>query len=106
MSSLSDTGVDGSPLDAAIFGTILVAGLIVLIGRRRQVKAVLRANLPIVMFFAYCAISIVWSDYPFVSFKRWFKAVGDIVMVLVVLTDPGTSGAVKRLLARVSFILV
>jgi exopolysaccharide production protein ExoQ len=106
MSSLSDTGVDGSPLDAAIFGTILVAGLIVLIGRRRQVKAVLRANLPIVMFFAYCAISIVWSDYPFVSFKRWFKAVGDIVMVLVVLTDPGTSDAVKRLLARVSFILV
>jgi exopolysaccharide production protein ExoQ len=104
--SSPDASVNGNPLDAFIFGTLTAAGLMVLAGRQRQVGAVLRANLPILLFFAYCALSVLWSDDPFVAFKRWIKAAGDIVMVLVVLTDPEPSDAVKRLLARVGFILI
>jgi O-antigen ligase len=101
-----DKYLEGSPLDAFVFGTLLAAGLIVLVGRRRQVGLLLRANWPILLFFSYCALSTLWSDYPFVAFKRWTKAVGDVVMVLVVLTDPDPSSALKRLLARAAFLLV
>jgi len=66
----------------------------------------LRANGPILLFFFYTALSIVWSDYPDVAFKRWIKGVGDIVMVLIVLTDPNRLTAFKRLLARVGFLLL
>ncbi len=101
-----DQYLDGSPLDRLVFTALLAAGLMVLISRRRQVGTLLRRNGPILLFFFYCALSILWSDYPFVAFKRWTKAVGDVVMVLIVLTDPDRSSAVKRLLARAGFLLV
>lgn len=101
-----DKYLEGSPLDAYVFGTLLVAALIVLVGRRRQVGLFLRANGPILLFFFYCALSTLWSDYTFVAFKRWIKAVGDLMMVLIVLTDLEPTAALKRLLARVGFLLV
>jgi O-antigen ligase len=54
----------------------------------------------------YCGISILWSDYPDVAFKRWIKAVGSLTMVLIVLTDKNPLVAVKRWLARTGFVLV
>src|SRR5208337_1324676 len=83
--------LDGSPIDALLWGILLAAGLIVLAWRGQQVGILLRANGPILLFFAYCALSILWSDYPFVAFKRWNKAVGDVVMILIVLTETDCS---------------
>jgi exopolysaccharide production protein ExoQ len=59
-----------------------------------------------VLFFGYCALSIAWSEYPFIALKRWSKSVGDVVMILLVLTDPYSPLAVKRVFARVAFILL
>jgi exopolysaccharide production protein ExoQ len=102
----TDTYVEGSPLDRAVFTALLVAGLIVLVRRRRLVVTVLHRNWPILLLFSYCAVSVLWSDYPDVSFKRWTKALGDLVMVLVILTDPEPIAAIKRFLARTGFLLV
>ena len=82
-----DLYLDGSPLDALVWGTLVVRGVIVLLRRTKQVGTLLRSNGPIVLFFAYCALSILWADYPFVAFKRWVKGLGDVIMVLIVLTD-------------------
>jgi len=98
--------VEGNALDAFIFFCLLVAGLVALRTRAPTVKALLRANSLLLIFFAYCALSVVWSDYPIVAFKRWVKAVGDLVMILLVLTDSQPTAALKRLLARVGFVLV
>ena len=78
----------------------------VLFARRRHAGTFLRGNGPLVVFLLYCAVSVLWSDYPSVAFKRWTKTLGDVVMVLVVLTDPDPSAAVKRLLARSGFLLI
>ena len=102
----ADLYLEGSPLDAFILAGLLAAGLAVLFARRRSARTFLRANGPLLVFFFYCAVSVLWSDYPFVAFKRWTKAFGDLVMVLVVLTDPEPTGAVKRLLARTGFVLI
>jgi exopolysaccharide production protein ExoQ len=101
-----DQYLDGSPLDRLVLSGLLAAGLIVLVMRGRQVGRLLRRNGPILLYFCYCALSVLWSEYPFVAFKRWTKAVGDLVMVLVVLTDFDRPAAVKRLLARTTFLLV
>ncbi len=58
------------------------------------------------MFFGYCALSIAWSEYPFIALKRWSKSVGDLVMVMVVLTDPYPITATRRIFARLAFILL
>jgi len=97
---------EGNPVDRNVYLVILIAGVIVLWGRRTRVAKILHANAAIPLFLFYCAASIVWSDYPFVSFKRWIKLLGDFAMVLIVLTDRDRSAAIKRVLTRVAFILV
>jgi exopolysaccharide production protein ExoQ len=104
--SQSASYLEGSPLDAVIFGLLMAGGVLVLIYRRKQIGPILLANWPILLFFTYCALSSSWSDYPFVSLKRCFKATGDVVMVLVVLTDPNTYSAIKRLMSRTAFLLI
>src|SRR4029077_4253587 len=83
----ADKYLDGSPFDKFLLSGMLVAGLIVLARRGAQVGKILRRNSAILLFFAYCGVSVLWSDYSDVSFKRWVKAVSDLVMVLIVLTD-------------------
>ena len=97
--------LEGSPVDRAVYSGLLAAGIVVLL-TRRKVGKLLRASWPILLFFLYCAFSILWSDFPETAVKRWPKALGDLVMVLVVLTDPQPLAAFKRLIARLSFVLI
>jgi exopolysaccharide production protein ExoQ len=97
---------DGSPLDRTILTILLMMGLHVLSKRMSHVKAILRLNLPILLFFAYCLASVIWSDFPFVSFKRWIRGVADVVMVLVIITEPRWKAALRWLLTRIAFVLV
>ena len=98
--------LEGSPVDRLVFSCLLVAGLLVLLGRMRQVQNFLRANTPILLFFGYCGVSTLWSDYPDVAFKRWIKALGDLVMVMIVLTDSQPTAALKRFIGRAGFLLL
>src|ERR1700751_273977 len=72
ISSISaDHYLEGSPLDAVIFAGLELAAVVVLAVRHARSSAFLRSNGPLVVFFVYCAVSVLWSDYPFVAFKRW-----------------------------------
>jgi len=104
--SLAQQYSEGSPLDAAIYGILIVAGLVVLNCRARLVKRFLQENLPLLAFLCYCALSIGWSEYPFIALKRWSKSIGDVVMVMLVITDSYPLMAIKRVLARVGFVLL
>jgi exopolysaccharide production protein ExoQ len=104
--TLLDQSLEGNPLERAILTGLLAIGAIVLVGRGQKVLALLRVNGPILLFFSYCLASTLWSDYPDVAFKRWIKALGDLVMVMIVLTDPGRSSAIKQFLTRTGFLLV
>jgi O-antigen ligase len=97
---------ESSPVDAAVYGLLIVAGLLVLNRRAARVKEFVHGNLPVLLFFFYCALSMAWSDDPGVAGKRWIKAIGDLVMVLVVLTDGDAESAIRRLYARVGFVLL
>ena len=98
--------LDGSPVDAAFFGILLIAALCVLVHRGRRTITFLNANLPILIYFLFCLFSIIWSDFPGVAFKRWIKAIGDVLMILIVLTDEQPVAALRRLFSRTGFILM
>jgi len=98
--------LDSSPLDGAISFCLIALTLIVLIARRRRTRILLRQNIPILLFFAYCGVSVFWSDYPFVAFKRWVKGVGDLLIVFVILSEAQPGPALRKLFSRMSFILV
>ncbi len=100
-----DATLDGSPMDAAVFAVLMAIGLIVLFFRKKKARAFLGVNGAILLYFLYCLLSVVWSPFPEPSLKRWTKAVGDLVMVLVILTDGQPIAALRRVYSRVGFIL-
>jgi exopolysaccharide production protein ExoQ len=101
-----DVNLEGNPIERNIFTGLLAIGIAVLISRGRKTSRLLRMNGPILLLVAYWAVSTLWSDYPDVAFKRWIKALGDFVMVMIILTDPEPTAAIKRFLARAGFILI
>lgn len=98
--------LDGSPVDAAALGLLVAAALAVLIGRRKRAQTLLAANWPILIYFLYCLISVAWSYHPDVALKRWIKAVGDLAMALVILTDPQPVVAIRRVVSRIGMVLL
>ncbi len=101
-----DKYLDGSPLDAAIFGFLMVASLAILAARHKQLSALVRGNGLLLLFLAYCLVSTQWSDFAFVAFKRWTKIVGDVMMVFIVLSDHEPMMAMRRVLSRAGFLLI
>jgi exopolysaccharide production protein ExoQ len=104
--SVESAYTEGSPLDRTVYSGLLALGMIVLVKRRQKVFGIVRANWPLAVFSLYCAVSIAWSDYPDVAFKRWIKSLGDFVMVLIILTETDRYAAIKRVLAGIGFVLI
>jgi exopolysaccharide production protein ExoQ len=102
----ASTLVDGSPVDAAFFAILLIAGLCVVVHRGRQTVTFLGANGPILIYFLFCLFSIVWSDFPGVALKKSVKAIEDVMMILIVVTDKEPVTALRRLFSRIGFIFV
>ncbi len=98
--------LEGSPVDAVVQGILLAVAVGVLIRRDRRTRILLAANWPILIYFFYCLISVAWSSHPDVSFKRWIKAIGDVAMCLVIVTDGRPLAALGRLISRVGFVLL
>jgi len=95
-----------SLLDQSIAAGLMLLGFIVVSRRRREIRAVLKASWPIALYFSYALVSLLWSDYPAWGFKRWVRAIGEVVMVLIVATDAHPTAAFKRLFSRVGFVLL
>lgn len=97
---------DGSPMDAWFFLLLIAAGVYVLNQRQVRVSEVIQNNGWLIVFLLYCFISIAWSDFPFVAFKRWLKILGHPIMALIVLTEPDPFQAVKTLMKRCAYVVV
>ena len=98
--------LEGSPLDAAVFAALLAVGVLVLLGRRKKISAYFVLIVPIIAYSLYCLISTTWAPFHLPALKRWTKDVGDVVMVLIVATDPHPTDAIRRLYSRIGFILL
>src|SRR5579859_1426333 len=103
-----DTLLEGSPIDGAFFAVLLIAALCVLFHRGRRTLTFLNASfpMPILIYFAFCLLSVCWSDYPGPALKKWIKSVGDLAMILIVLTDEQPVAALRRLFSRTGFLLL
>src|SRR5438132_1535258 len=80
-----DELLEGSPTDQLVFVALISTGWIVLWKRRVPWRELFRNNVWLSAFYLYCAVSVLWSDFPFVAFKRWIKALGDPMMALILL---------------------
>jgi exopolysaccharide production protein ExoQ len=97
--------VEGNPFDRNVILVLQLAALVVLLSKRAKIGQILRKNPLILVYFSFCLLSILWSDFPFVTFKRWIKALGDVEMVLIIFAESDPFGALSRLLTRLGFFL-
>src|ERR1035438_9421452 len=67
----SGDATSGSIVDALFFLFLTIIGLVILWRRHFDWGSALRFNPWIVALLAFMALSILWSGYPLVSFKRY-----------------------------------
>lgn len=102
----ANVDLEGSPADRIVYLILIVAGAIILKRRRLDWRELFHQNRWMFLFFVFGAVSILWSGYPFVSTKRWFKALGNVIMVLVILTEQRPYEAVGVVLRRFAIIFL
>lgn len=95
---------EGSPIDATVFALLIMGGLFILSRRKIDWNRLLIQNKWIWLYFLYCGVSIVWSDYPLISLKRLIKELGNPIMVLVILTDKRPYEAIDSILRRLALL--
>jgi O-antigen ligase len=98
--------IEGSPLDRSFLSILILVGLLILARRKVVWRDIVKGNRWLFLLFLYMLVSVVWSDYPFVSLKRWIRASGGIVMALVVLTGPSPSVTMEAVLRRTIYVLI
>ena len=103
----SSTAVDeGNSLDRNIFFIFIIIGLFILSRRKNDWHRIIQNNGWLIWLYYYCILSVMWSDLPFVSFKRLIRDLGNIVMVLVVMTESDPIEAIKTMIRRCMYVLV
>lgn len=102
----ADDLLDGSPTDRMVYFGLIAAGGIVLWRRQIFWRELFRNNIWLSLFFLYCAVSILWSEFPFVALKRWTKGLGDPMMALILLSDRDPAKAVETVIKRCAYVLV
>ena len=98
--------IEGDPVNRTTLILLFIAGLGVLIKRRIRIGSIVALNPALVVLMLYLAISVVWSIDPLIALKRYFREIGHIILVLVVLTDVNPLEAVQRVLLRCAYVLV
>ena len=96
----------GSPIERYVLTGLMIVTLLILFRRRIDWPRILKANLWLIIWFSYLAISILWSDIPFASFKRWFRSIGDVLVALVVLSELKPFQGLESVFRRCAYVLV
>jgi O-antigen ligase len=96
----------GSLFDTIVWQVLIIAGMVILWQRRLNWVEVLKKNPWVWLFFIYGLVSIIWSDDPFVSFKRVIKALGNVIMAMVILSETRPFEAIGVILRRLAFVLL
>src|SRR5262249_24094337 len=95
---------EGNGLDRTIYLAVLALSFWVVARRQVNWGAFLARNRILVAFLVFGLVSIAWSDYKYVAFKRWVRDLNAYLMALVVLSDERplmATSAVIRLLAYI-----
>jgi exopolysaccharide production protein ExoQ len=96
----------GNPLDRTVLAVLILLAIGILISRSFNWSDFFARNVLLIAFLFFALMSILWSDFPFVSFKRWFRDLGGYLVILVVLSDPHPLEALGTLLRRLYYVLI
>ncbi|MBP1660128.1 MAG: Lipid core - O-antigen ligase, partial [Candidatus Aminicenantes bacterium] len=96
----------GSPMDQVFLIGLMLAALAILARRRSRWMGAMKENPWVLALIVFMLISVIWSDIPGTSLKRWIRELHAVLMSLAVLSEPSPRQAMESLLRRVTYILI
>jgi exopolysaccharide production protein ExoQ len=96
----------GSPLDQYFLISLLCLGLFILAARTFDWTRAIKENIWVMLLISYMLVSILWSDIPLITFKRWTRELIAVVMAFLVLTEPEPRQAMLSIFRRTIYILI
>lgn len=97
---------EGNPLDRSIDLILILLAIVILMSRSFNWGDFFVRNFALMAFLSFALASVLWSDFPFIAFKRWFRDLGNYLVILVILSDSRPLYAVRTLLRRLCYLLI
>jgi exopolysaccharide production protein ExoQ len=97
---------EGNPIDRSVSTALLILAIGILISRSFNWGNFFARNAALTAFLLFTLMSVLWSDFPLVALKRWFRDFGNYLMILVVLSDRHPPEAIRTLFRRLFFLLI
>jgi exopolysaccharide production protein ExoQ len=97
---------EGNPLDRTIYLGLTVLAVGILLSRSFKWGPFCARNLALTASLVFALLSVLWSDFAFIAFKRWIRDLGTYMVILVALSDPRPLEAFRTLLRRVCYLLI
>ena len=97
---------EGDPVDRDMDILFITIGIVTLARRRIDWPNLGVACRWLFIFYAYLLLSTLWSAESFISLKRWVRDFGDVIMILVILTDANPIEAFRWVFLRCAYVLV
>ncbi|MDG5816872.1 O-antigen ligase family protein [Chitinispirillales bacterium ANBcel5] len=96
----------GNPIDRQFFLALEFLGISILVWRRFKFFSFVKSNYLIIILYMFMGISLLWSQFPDVVLRRWVRTLGDLIMVMVVLSETNVTASIYWLFRRFAFLLV
>ena len=106
MASDSNDLLTGNPFDRNFFIMLEVMAVGVLVYRKFDVLHFAKNNKILLLLFIYMLSSFLWSAFPDVSIRRWVRTLGDLLMVLVILSETNVVASLDWMYRRFVYLLI
>lgn len=103
--SISELMEEGNVIDRVVFALLLCFGILALMRRKEAITRIMIENPTLTVLYFYCLLSITWSEFAFVSFKRIIKDLACPVAVMVVATETCPIQTFKTIIRRNMYLL-
>lgn len=100
----SGSNLEGNWFDRSLYIGLIFVAIYILSQRQISWSALLGQNKALLLFYLFLLMTILWAPFPFVGFKRWFKDIGAIFIILLILTEENPLEATKAMFARCAYV--
>ncbi|HEY6945940.1 MAG TPA: O-antigen ligase family protein [Candidatus Acidoferrum sp.] len=97
---------DADPLNRNVFLVLTLVAIGILMVRSFNWGGFVARNVFLMAFLLFALMSVSWSDFPLITFKRWFRDLGAYLVMLVALSDPHPLEGVRTVLRRFCYLAV
>jgi len=97
---------EGNALDRNFQLVLILLAVVIVLRRKASWVEFFKNNRAVLLFVAYCALSLVWSDAPFIAFKRFIRFAGLFPVLMILLSEHRPAEAAYAVIRRCSYFAI